>query len=128
MIELNITLFFQILHFLITWWMLDTFLFPYLVKEADAENIHKKMLENGLIEQQILVKSLSEKIKLQWEQYQKLFRKHNPDICAYRSTYISHYPQQKNLTDTITQQELEVIAAQTADHITKQFLTEEIIP
>ena len=115
MIDINLTLVIQALHFLLVWWALNKFLFPVLVQEAQIEIAHKICLETTLKEKKAVTASLSERLVAQWVMYKELFKKANPE--PRESCFVPTHQTHKNPADRISDKELQDISNSTIQKI-----------
>lgn len=80
MIELNITLFVQMIHFLFIWWFLDTFLCRYLVQVVQQEQQEQDVLVEQVDAEKVKLEELQLDQAARWAQWCSRFRSSVPAL------------------------------------------------
>lgn len=90
MIKVNVTLFFQIAHFLVAWWILRRFLWRPVIAVLDWQQRRKEKLEEQLERQQQLVAQKQAEIDALWRDAQQAFLVNTPQfrqpVCLKSAT------------------------------------------
>jgi len=90
MIKINITLIFQIAHFLFAWWFLRRFLWRQVVAVLERQQRRKEKLEEQLERQQQLVAQKQAEIDALWRDAQQAFLVNTPQfrqpVCLKSAT------------------------------------------
>mgnify|MGYP001274688159 CR=1 FL=1 len=83
MIEVNITLVVQAVHFLIAWWALSKFLFRPLVGVVRQERALKKRLTTFLQREQHVLEEIKKEQEREWARYRCQFKKNVPLLPSH---------------------------------------------
>src|SRR3990167_1872681 len=71
----NVTFVFQIIHFLIAYWLLSRFFFRHIFLYIDAKDMHQDTKKHEIMEKKRRNELLSEKMRRDWhERHQELQR------------------------------------------------------
>ena len=117
MIEINVTLIVQAVHFIIAWKFLSYFLFRPLVNVVLEEQSKKDELLLSVEEEQIQIKKLQKDRDRSWALYRKKFQRRVP-VLIERSLAFEEIPEKKSLS-TISEQEERKIIDQAVHYIVK---------
>ena len=80
MVDFNATLLLQVFHFLVAWWLLDTFLFRQAVLIIQKERAARSKVLGAIDKNKAALIAEQHKQDLLWEQYRKKFGKYAPDV------------------------------------------------
>lgn len=80
MVDFNATFFLQAFHFLVTWWLLDTFLFRQAVRIIQKERAARSKVSGAIDKNKAALIAEQRKQDLLWEQYRKEFGKYAPEV------------------------------------------------
>lgn len=80
MIILNMTLIFQICHFLLAYFLLRRFLWKSVVAYIDQQDKHKEQLEKDLVQQEHLVEQKIFALDRMWQSAHNSFGIHTPNL------------------------------------------------
>ncbi|HBR70940.1 TPA: hypothetical protein DIC20_01615 [Candidatus Dependentiae bacterium] len=80
MIRLNMTLIFQICHFLIAYFLLTRFLWKPVIAHIDQQEAHKNNLEEDLFQQEQIVEQKIFALDRMWQNAQSSFQVHTPEL------------------------------------------------
>jgi len=80
MVDFNATLLLQAFHFLVVWWLLDTFLFRQAVMIIQKERAARSKVSGAIDKNKAALIAEQRKQDLLWEQYRKKFGKYAPDV------------------------------------------------
>lgn len=78
MVDVNSTVFVQVINFLIAWWVLSKFLFKPVVEVILKERKEKQALQTGLAKQKKVLEGIQQQQKEEWKGYLARFKKHLP--------------------------------------------------
>ncbi len=82
MVEINITLFVQMMHFLVMWKFLDRFFFQDVVKVIQREQAQLKRLDRAIETERTALHALQEAQQKAWQRFRKKFGKAAPQVEA----------------------------------------------
>ena len=80
MVDFNATLFIQTLHFLLVWWLLDTFLFRQAVRMIQKERAARSKVASAIDKNKEALAAEQRKQDLLWIQYRKKYGKYAPEV------------------------------------------------
>lgn len=83
MIDFNITVVAQAVHFLFAWWALSKFLFRPIVTAVQKEQALQKRLHTILKKEQQLLHDIKKEQEREWERYQRQFKKGVPGLQSH---------------------------------------------
>lgn len=80
MVEVNATLFIQMINFFVVWWALDQFFFRHVVGLISRERARVKRLDNSIKRENALLEAELDRQKVEWHKYRRKFKKHTPKV------------------------------------------------
>lgn len=83
MIEFNITIIFQICHFLIAYTLLRVFLWKPVIKHIDEQQKNKDRLEGELVKQEQIVEQKEFALNRLWRNAERSFIVHTPPLVRH---------------------------------------------
>ena len=83
MIDLNITIVVQAVHFLFAWWALSKFLFRPVVAAVQKEQAFQKRLHTVLKKEEQLLHDIKKEQEREWARYQRQFKKSVPALQSH---------------------------------------------
>lgn len=118
MIELNATIFVQILHFCCAWWALSTFLFKPFVRVIQEQRLHQKRLHETLQQYKNRLEKAQEQAAHEWHSFQKLFAAKIPEYTKKNVVFSSDHSRSYVEIDQIEKKRLiEVVAKDVSQRI-----------
>lgn len=83
MIDFNLTVLAQAIHFLFAWWVLSKFLFRPVVAEVQKEQALQKRIQTILKKEEQLLQDIRQEQEREWDRYQRQFKKNVPALRSH---------------------------------------------
>ncbi len=122
MIELNITLFVQMAHFLFAWWFLDAFLCKYLVQSVQEEQCVQDELSEQIGLESKQLEELKREQEKKWLQWCSRFRSAVPFLGA--RVHVSESFIKKGPVEGLSKEETQKTVTTIAERIAQAVLYE----